>query len=46
VAVHGEEAYPSEDLISVSAGMASEASPSAPDGNEPEKAVPARTDDT
>jgi Amt family ammonium transporter len=48
VAVHGEEAYPSEDLVSVSAGMASEASPTPPDGNtkEPEKAAQVRSDDT
>jgi Amt family ammonium transporter len=46
VAVHGEEAYPSEDLVSVSASIASEASSSAPDGKEPEKAAHTRSEDT
>jgi Amt family ammonium transporter len=27
IAVHGEEAYPSEDLVSVSSSMATESSP-------------------
>jgi Amt family ammonium transporter len=35
IAVHGEEAYPSEDLISVGSSMADEASPTS---REPEKA--------
>ncbi len=36
IAVHGEEAYPSEDLISVGSSMADEASPTS---REPEKAA-------
>ena len=38
IAVHGEEAYPSEDLISVGSSMADEASPTS---REPEKAATA-----
>ncbi len=38
VAVHGEEAYPSEDLVSVGSSMADEASPTS---REPEKAATA-----
>jgi len=32
VAVHGEEAYPSEDLVSIHTSMADEASPTSPEG--------------
>jgi ammonium transporter, Amt family len=39
IAVHGEEAYPSEDLVSVGASRADEASPTSLDGKIPEKAV-------
>ncbi|MGD0604796.1 MAG: ammonium transporter [Streptosporangiaceae bacterium] len=35
VAVHGEEAYPSEDLVSVHSSMADEASPTSPEGRVP-----------
>jgi ammonium transporter, Amt family len=35
VAVHGEEAYPSEDLVSVHSSMADEASPTSPAGKVP-----------
>ncbi len=49
VAVHGEEAYPSEELVSVSASRAAEPlTPAAPsDGNstEPEKAAQARSEE-
>ena len=38
IAVHGEEAYPSEDLVSVGSSMADEASPTS---REPEKAATA-----
>jgi Amt family ammonium transporter len=38
IAVHGEEAYPSEDMISVGSSRADEASPTPPDGKVPEKA--------
>ena len=38
VAVHGEEAYPSEDLVSVGSSMADEASPTS---REPERAATA-----
>ena len=46
VAVHGEEAYPSDELISVSASIADEA-PKVPltDGKVPEKAARAAADD-
>jgi ammonium transporter, Amt family len=49
VAVHGEEAYPSEDLVSVSASRAAEPlAPAAPGGNskEPEKASQSRSEET
>ena len=36
VAVHGEEAYPSDELVGVGASMADEASPTPPDGKLPE----------
>ena len=39
MAVHGEEAYPSDELISVGASMADEASPTSPDGKIPERAA-------
>jgi ammonium transporter, Amt family len=42
IAVHGEEAYPSEELISVGSSMADEASPTS---REPEKAVKSSADD-
>jgi ammonium transporter, Amt family len=46
VAVHGEEAYPSDELVSVSAtSVADEASPPL-DGKVPEKAVSAPNDET
>ena len=38
IAVHGEEAYPSEDLVSVGSAMADEASPTS---REPERAATA-----
>jgi Amt family ammonium transporter len=38
IAVHGEEAYPSEDLVSVSSSRADEASPTTPKGKVPETA--------
>jgi len=37
VAVHGEEAYPSDELVSVGASMADEASPTPSGGKVPEK---------
>jgi ammonium transporter, Amt family len=39
VAVHGEEAYPSDELISVGSSMADEMSSARSDGKVPEKAV-------
>ncbi len=39
VAVHGEEAYPSDELISVGSSMADEMSSARPDGKVPERAV-------
>jgi ammonium transporter, Amt family len=39
IAVHGEEAYPSEDLVSVGSSRADEASSTSPDGKVPEKAA-------
>ncbi len=36
IAVHGEEAYPSEDLVSVGSSRADEASPTSPQGKVPE----------
>ncbi len=39
VAVHGEEAYPSDELISVGSSMADEISSAESDGKVPEKAV-------
>ena len=44
VAVHGEEAYPSDELVGVGASMADEVSPT--DGKLPEKAVKSARDDT
>src|SRR5437588_661460 len=46
IAVHGEEAYPSDELISVGSSRADEASPTSPDGKVPEKAVTSGSDDT
>ena len=46
VAVHGEEAYPSDELIGVGASMADEASPAPPDGKVPEKAARTAGDET
>jgi ammonium transporter, Amt family len=37
VAVHGEEAYPSDELVGVGASMADEASPTPSGGKVPEK---------
>jgi len=37
VAVHGEEAYPSDELVGVGASMADEASPTPAGGKVPEK---------
>ena len=45
VAVHGEEAYPSDELVGVGASMADEASPAPPDGKMPEKAAKSAGDD-
>src|SRR4029077_8138621 len=45
VAVHGEEAYPSDELVGVGASMADEASPAPPDGKVPEKAARSAGDD-
>jgi Amt family ammonium transporter len=45
VAVHGEEAYPSDELISVGASSRADEVPSA-DGKMPERAVTARKDDS
>ena len=42
IAVHGEEAYPSEDLVSVGSSMADEASPTS---REPERVVKSSADD-
>ncbi len=42
IAVHGEEAYPSEELVSVSSSMATESSL---DGKMPERAATAKTED-
>ena len=42
IAVHGEEAYPSEDLVSVSSSMATESSPTA---LEPERATTVKRED-
>src|SRR6266487_3478054 len=39
VAVHGEEAYPSDELVGVGASIADEASSAPPDGKVPEKAA-------
>ena len=45
VAVHGEEAYPSDELIRVGgSSMADEASPTPPDGKMPERAAKAADD--
>jgi ammonium transporter, Amt family len=49
VAVHGEEAYPSEELVSVSASRAAEPLPRATPGDnskQPEKAARARSEET
>ena len=45
VAVHGEEAYPSDELVSVSAASAADELAAA-DGKLPEKASTARKDDS
>jgi ammonium transporter, Amt family len=45
VAVHGEEAYPSDELVGVGASMADEASPAPPDGKVPEKAARTASDE-
>ena len=47
VAVHGEEAYPSDELVSVSASIADEASPAAAraDGKVPERAAKSSRDE-
>ena len=45
VAVHGEEAYPSDELVSVGSSMADEASLTPPDGKMPEKAATRSADD-
>ena len=46
VAVHGEEAYPSDELIGVGASLADEASPTAADGKGPEKASRSAAEET
>jgi Amt family ammonium transporter len=46
VAVHGEEAYPSDELISVGASLADEGSPAAADGKVPEKASKSAAEET
>jgi ammonium transporter, Amt family len=45
VAVHGEEAYPSDELVGVGTSMADEVSPAPPDGKVPEKAAKSASDD-
>ena len=45
VAVHGEEAYPSDELVGVGVSMADEVRPAASDGKVPEKAASRPTDD-
>src|SRR6266704_3830439 len=45
VAVHGEEAYPSDELVGVGTSMADEVSPTPPDGKVPEKAAKSAGDD-
>jgi len=45
VAVHGEEAYPSDELVGVGASIADEASSAPPDGKVPEKAASRSADD-
>jgi ammonium transporter, Amt family len=44
IAVHGEEAYPSDELVGVGASMADEASPAPPDGKVPEKTARSASD--
>jgi ammonium transporter, Amt family len=46
VAVHGEEAYPSDELVSVSATSVADETAASVDGKVPEKAVTASKDDT
>jgi ammonium transporter, Amt family len=46
VAVHGEEAYPSDELVSVSAASVADEAPAPRDRKVPEKAVSAPKDDT
>jgi Amt family ammonium transporter len=46
IAVHGEEAYPSDELISVGSSRADEASPTSPDGKIPEKTSTSAGDET
>src|SRR6266571_1530407 len=45
VAVHGEEAYPSDELVGVGASRADEAPRTPPDGKVPEKAAKSAGDD-
>jgi Amt family ammonium transporter len=45
VAVHGEEAYPSDELVGVGASMADEAPRTPPDGKVPEKTASRSADD-
>src|SRR5215468_6344006 len=45
VAVHGEEAYPSDELVGVGTSMADEVSPAPADGKVPEKATRSAGDD-
>ena len=44
MAVHGEEAYPSDELISVGSSMADEISSAKSDGKVPEKAAKSADD--
>ena len=44
VAVHGEEAYPSDELISVGAASRADEAPASRDGKVPEKAVTSKDD--
>jgi hypothetical protein len=43
--VHGEEAYPSDELISVGSSRADEASPTSPEGKVPERAATSAGDE-
>ena len=45
VAVHGEEAYPSDELVGVGASIADDASSTPPDGKVPERAAKSTSDD-